>query len=105
MKDKAAKAMRTIGSLTLCRSLLKAGCVQLFPGVFGIWSGTWPACDRTVVRASAPWLQRPGIWQTGRAGRPSAFRDVLGDVRVRRRYAGQPFVIQLVARRAGCLGA
>ena len=30
MKDKAAKAMRTIGSLTLCRSLLKAGLVDRF---------------------------------------------------------------------------
>jgi dihydrofolate reductase len=30
MKDKAAKAMRTIGSLTLCRSLLTAGLVDRF---------------------------------------------------------------------------
>jgi dihydrofolate reductase len=30
MKDKAAKSMRTIGSLTLCRSLLKAGLVDRF---------------------------------------------------------------------------
>jgi hypothetical protein len=30
MKDKAAKAMRTIGSLTLCRSLLKAGLADRF---------------------------------------------------------------------------
>jgi dihydrofolate reductase len=30
MKDKSAKSMRTIGSLTLCRSLLKAGLVDRF---------------------------------------------------------------------------
>jgi dihydrofolate reductase len=30
MKDKAAKPMRTIGSLTLCRSLLKAGLADRF---------------------------------------------------------------------------
>jgi dihydrofolate reductase len=30
MKDKGAKPMRTIGSLTLCRSLLKAGLVDRF---------------------------------------------------------------------------
>ena len=30
MKNKAAKSMRTIGSLTLCRSLLKAGLVDRF---------------------------------------------------------------------------
>ena len=30
MKDKAATSMRTIGSLTLCRSLLKAGLVDRF---------------------------------------------------------------------------
>jgi dihydrofolate reductase len=30
MKDKAAKSMRTIGSLTLCRSLLTAGLVDRF---------------------------------------------------------------------------
>jgi dihydrofolate reductase len=30
MKEKAAKSMRTIGSLTLCRSLLKAGLVDRF---------------------------------------------------------------------------
>jgi dihydrofolate reductase len=30
MKDKAPKAMRTIGSLTLCRSLLRAGLVDRF---------------------------------------------------------------------------
>jgi dihydrofolate reductase len=30
MKNKASKSMRTIGSLTLCRSLLKAGLVDRF---------------------------------------------------------------------------
>src|ERR1700749_3659146 len=30
MKEKASKSMRTIGSLTLCRSLLKAGLVDRF---------------------------------------------------------------------------
>jgi dihydrofolate reductase len=30
MKDKASMSMRTIGSLTLCRSLLKAGLVDRF---------------------------------------------------------------------------
>jgi len=30
MKDKGSKSMRTIGSLTLCRSLLKAGLVDRF---------------------------------------------------------------------------
>ena len=30
MKDQAAEAMRTIGSLTLCRALLKAGLVDRF---------------------------------------------------------------------------
>jgi len=30
MKDQAARSMRTIGSLTLCRSLLKAGLVDRF---------------------------------------------------------------------------
>ena len=40
MKDQAAKSMRTIGSLTLCRSLLKAGLVDrfrvvVFPGITG----------------------------------------------------------------------
>jgi len=30
MKDKAARSMRTIGSLTLCRALLKAGLVDRF---------------------------------------------------------------------------
>lgn len=30
MKDKASRSMRTIGSLTLCRSLLKAGLVDRF---------------------------------------------------------------------------
>jgi dihydrofolate reductase len=30
MKDKATKSMRTLGSLTLCRSLLKAGLVDRF---------------------------------------------------------------------------
>ena len=30
MTDKAAKSMRTIGSLTLCRALLKAGLVDRF---------------------------------------------------------------------------
>jgi dihydrofolate reductase len=30
MKDKASKSMRTIGSLTLCRSLLKAGLADRF---------------------------------------------------------------------------
>jgi dihydrofolate reductase len=30
IKDKASKSMRTIGSLTLCRSLLKAGLVDRF---------------------------------------------------------------------------
>jgi dihydrofolate reductase len=30
MKDKDTKSMRTLGSLTLCRSLLKAGLVDLF---------------------------------------------------------------------------
>jgi len=30
MKDKAPKSMRTIGSLTLCRSLLQAGLVDRF---------------------------------------------------------------------------
>jgi riboflavin biosynthesis pyrimidine reductase len=30
MKDTAAKSMRTMGSLTLCRSLLKAGLVDRF---------------------------------------------------------------------------
>ena len=30
MKDKGSKPMRTIGSLTLCRSLLKAGLVDRF---------------------------------------------------------------------------
>ena len=30
MKDKASESMRTIGSLTLCRSLLKAGLVDRF---------------------------------------------------------------------------
>ena len=30
MKDKALRSMRTIGSLTLCRSLLKAGLVDRF---------------------------------------------------------------------------
>ena len=30
MKDKGTKSMRTIGSLTLCRSLLKAGLVDRF---------------------------------------------------------------------------
>jgi dihydrofolate reductase len=41
MKDKASKSMRTIGSLTLCRSLLKAGLVDrfrvvVFPVITGI---------------------------------------------------------------------
>jgi hypothetical protein len=40
MKDKASQPMRTIGSLTLCRSLLKAGLVDrfrvvVFPGITG----------------------------------------------------------------------
>jgi riboflavin biosynthesis pyrimidine reductase len=30
MKDQVAKSMRTLGSLTLCRSLLKAGLVDRF---------------------------------------------------------------------------
>src|SRR5262249_59664899 len=30
MKDKGSKSLRTIGSLTLCRSLLKAGLVDRF---------------------------------------------------------------------------
>ena len=30
MKDRASKSMRTIGSLTLCRALLKAGLVDRF---------------------------------------------------------------------------
>ena len=30
MKDKAARSMRTIGSFTLCRSLLKSGLVDRF---------------------------------------------------------------------------
>jgi riboflavin biosynthesis pyrimidine reductase len=30
MKDKGSKSMRTIGSLTLCRSLLNAGLVDRF---------------------------------------------------------------------------
>ena len=30
MKDKGTKSMRTLGSLTLCRSLLKAGLVDRF---------------------------------------------------------------------------
>jgi dihydrofolate reductase len=40
MKDKDSKSMRTIGSLTLCRSLLKAGLVDryrvvVFPVITG----------------------------------------------------------------------
>src|SRR3979411_2192042 len=31
MKEKGLKSMRTIGSLTLCRSLLKAGLLDRFP--------------------------------------------------------------------------
>ena len=30
MKDKGSKSLRTLGSLTLCRSLLKAGLVDRF---------------------------------------------------------------------------
>jgi len=66
-----------------------------------------PGLHVTVLQApaSAPWCRAPGFPVAGlRAGR-AAFRDELGDVRVRRRYAGQHFVIQPVARRAGCLGA
>jgi dihydrofolate reductase len=49
MKDKAAKAMRIIGSLTLCRSLLKAGLVDrfrvvVFPVITGS-SGREPIYD------------------------------------------------------------
>ncbi len=41
MKDKATKSMRTIGSLTLCRSLLKAGLVDRFRvAVFPVITGS-----------------------------------------------------------------
>ena len=41
MKDKASKSMRTIGSLTLCRTLLKAGLVDRFRVVvFPVITGT-----------------------------------------------------------------
>jgi len=71
-------------------------------------SGPVPGLHVTVrqARASASPVAVPSIsgsWAT-RADR-APFRDELGDVRVRRRYAGQHFVIQPVARRAGCLGA
>jgi dihydrofolate reductase len=41
MKDKASKSMRTIGSLSLSRSLLKAGLVDRFRvGVFPVITGS-----------------------------------------------------------------
>jgi dihydrofolate reductase len=41
MKDKGSRSMRTIGSLTLCRSLLKAGLVDRFRVViFPVITGT-----------------------------------------------------------------
>jgi dihydrofolate reductase len=41
MKDKGAKSMRTIGSLTLCRSLLKAGLADRFRvAVFPVITGS-----------------------------------------------------------------
>ena len=71
-------------------------------------SGPLPGVYVTVrqARASALLVAAPPVSgsRAARAGR-AAFRDELGDVRVRRRYAGQHFVIQPVARRAGCLGA
>ena len=49
MKDKGSRSMRTIGSLTLCRSLLKAGLVDrfrvvVFPVITGS-SGREPIYD------------------------------------------------------------
>ena len=41
MKDKGARSMRTMGSLTLCRSLLNAGLVDRFRVViFPVITGT-----------------------------------------------------------------
>ena len=41
MKDKGSRSMRTIGSLTLCRSLLNAGLVDRFRVVvFPVITGT-----------------------------------------------------------------
>jgi dihydrofolate reductase len=50
MKDNGAESMRSIGSLTLCRSLLKAGLVDrfrvvVFPVITGS-SGRERICDR-----------------------------------------------------------
>ena len=40
MKDRGTKSMRTIGSLTLCRSLLSAGLVDRFRVVFPVITGS-----------------------------------------------------------------
>ena len=40
MKEAGARPLRTIGSLTLCRSLLKAGLVDGFPVVFPVITGS-----------------------------------------------------------------
>jgi dihydrofolate reductase len=53
MKDKASKSMRTIGSLTLCRSLLKAGLVDRFRVVvFPVITGS-SGRERPDMHASA----------------------------------------------------
>jgi hypothetical protein len=40
-----------------------------------------------------PWLQRPRSGSRAARAGQAAFRDELGDVRVRRRYVGQHFVV------------
>lgn len=39
MKEKGDRSLRTIGSLSLCRSLLEAGLVDLFRVVFPVITG------------------------------------------------------------------
>ena len=62
MKDNGAKSMRTMGSLTLCRSLLKAGLVDRFRVVvFPVITG---APVRTGSTTGTP--TSPSTWLTSR---------------------------------------
>ena len=78
MKDQGTRSMRTMGSLTLCRSLLNAGLVDrfrvvVFPVITGppvgtgsmtgtpMWPSTWlPAAPSTV--GCSCWSTSPRCW-------------------------------------------
>ena len=72
MKDKGSRSMRTMGSLTLCRSLLKAGLVDRFRVViFPVITGSQRsgAHLRRLSRCCARHDQQPDLRRSHPAGR------------------------------------